>query len=75
MYKYLKYFSKNECIWVQWVCSMQSLNTSSIFSLSFLVLSLLLNELGSDSVHVGGTLLGEDFLVNGFGSIFLLILH
>jgi hypothetical protein len=41
---------------------------------SFLVLSLFLHELGGDSVHVGGALLGQDFLVNGFGSVFLLIL-
>ena len=51
-----------------------TLNTTAKSSLSFLALALLLNDLGSDSVHVSGTLLGEDFLVNGFSSVFLLIL-
>jgi hypothetical protein len=30
--------------------------------------------LGSDSVHVGGALLGQDFLVNSLSAVFLLIL-
>ena len=72
MYKYLKYFSKNECIWVL-LSEMQSLHHLYSYC-SFLVLSLFLDELGSNSVHVGGTLLGQDLLVDGFGSVFLLIL-
>lgn len=40
--------------------------------LSFLVLSLLLHNLGSDSVHVGGSLLGKNFLVNCLSAIILL---
>ena len=49
-----------------------NMQTDAILICSFLVLSLFLHDLGSDSVHVGGSLLGKNFLVNCLSSVVLL---